>query len=445
MKKSIYTRFVELENEEVLLYNAFSNGLLKLDQAHANLVKNYLNSLDKKEPIDIPENIKSNLILGNFIIPEKLNEADLINIQLNTRKFDKSILTLTILPTLNCNFRCTYCYESGTSYCVNEPMSKEVQDAILDYVRLNKQREDFKILSINWYGGEPLLEIDTIEYLHKEFVKLGEELNFEVREDGIVTNGYLLTEDISNRLEKIGLNTIQITIDGPEHIHDKRRFLANKKGTFQRIINNVINASRKFAIGIRSNVDTMNIDYMREYIDYIKELKEQTKSNFRIYFSATTPENSGGCHNTTCFTNYEFAEELIKLYKYCLDVGVDFSYYPVYSPTVCAAINYNSVVIEPNGNIHKCWNTIGDDSEAVGNVLDKEEVNENYEIIKWLNYSLNTNCKDCMSCDVLPLCKGGCPDRTLKKGKPVCFEYKYNLEDMIKLNYLSRKQKAQSK
>lgn len=93
MKKSIYTRFVELENEEVLLYNAFSNGLLKLDQAHANLVKNYLNSLDKKEPIDIPENIKSNLILGNFIIPEKLNEADLINIQLNTRKFDKSILT----------------------------------------------------------------------------------------------------------------------------------------------------------------------------------------------------------------------------------------------------------------------------------------------------------------------------------------------------------------
>jgi uncharacterized protein len=85
-----------------------------------------------------------------------------------------------------------------------------------------------------WYGGEPLLAIDTIDYLTQEFLKLcGDKVKYTA---AMVTNGYNLNKDNVNRLKKLKVKRVQITIDGPKIIHDERRKLSNGKGSFDKII-----------------------------------------------------------------------------------------------------------------------------------------------------------------------------------------------------------------
>jgi len=66
------------------------------------------------------------------------------------------VLNLTILPTEQCNFRCFYCYESFKL----GKMSKETSDSILKLVQ--KRASTLKILTIGWFGGEPLMAKDIV-------------------------------------------------------------------------------------------------------------------------------------------------------------------------------------------------------------------------------------------------------------------------------------------
>ncbi|MDR0659938.1 MAG: 4Fe-4S cluster-binding domain-containing protein [Prevotellaceae bacterium] len=98
-------------------------------------------------------------------------------------RHDIANIALTVVPTQACNFKCTYCYESSRP---NNYMNKEVADKLVKYIASMSDRLDF--LQISWYGGEPLLAINQIVSLTKEF----EKLNIKSYMASIVTNGYLL-------------------------------------------------------------------------------------------------------------------------------------------------------------------------------------------------------------------------------------------------------------
>ena len=81
-------------------------------------------------------------------------------------------------------------------------------------------------LSIDWYGGEPLLEMDLIKNMSKQFIAICQEKEVQYN-SSMVTNGYHLTPQIAKELKELKVENIQITIDGPEDIHNARRILAN--------------------------------------------------------------------------------------------------------------------------------------------------------------------------------------------------------------------------
>ena len=87
-----------------------------------------------------------------------------------------------------------------------------------------------------WYGGEPLLAFDIIKDLMEEVYR-----NFdkEYVSSGIVSNGYLLSERTVLEMKDYNINNIQITIDGPPEIHNKRRKLPTGEDTFFVILNNL--------------------------------------------------------------------------------------------------------------------------------------------------------------------------------------------------------------
>ena len=119
---------------------------------------------------------------------------------------------LTIALTRACNFNCVYCYEHDRKPIY---MSDEVARDLIDFI---KRFPALARLSITWYGGEPLLCFDRICSLTDKIKEL--DIAFTAM---LVTNGYLLNEETSSKLTDLKIETVQVTVDGREPIHNKRR------------------------------------------------------------------------------------------------------------------------------------------------------------------------------------------------------------------------------
>ncbi|AIS51558.1 radical SAM domain-containing protein [Thermoanaerobacter kivui] len=140
--------------------------------------------------------------------------------------------------TNKCNFRCLHCYNSsGENIVVNNELTDE------EVINFIKEIGEMKLFNVCFRGGEPLIRKELIYKCAKLLIEAG------TTYVSLVTNGYLMTEDIAYQLKKSGIDRIQISIDGAcPTTHDKLR---NKKGAFDKAIK---------AIKILKNVGISNID-----------------------------------------------------------------------------------------------------------------------------------------------------------------------------------------
>ena len=116
------------------------------------------------------------------------------------------VLSLIIVPTYRCNFRCPYCYQDHENA---EIMSIELQDAIIRFVR--KHISNYTAVEISWFGGEPLLCMDMILRIN---VAIKQSCNdrFKSFRSSITTNGYCLTKSIFEELLNVGVREYYITV-----------------------------------------------------------------------------------------------------------------------------------------------------------------------------------------------------------------------------------------
>ena len=68
---------------------------------------------------------------------------------------------LTICPTMNCNFACTYCFERHRPGIMTEQVQADVAVLAEKMIDASSAKE----LSVTWFGGEPLLAMNVITAL----------------------------------------------------------------------------------------------------------------------------------------------------------------------------------------------------------------------------------------------------------------------------------------
>ena len=141
---------------------------------------------------------------------------------------------LIVLPTERCNFRCAYCYED---FSVSR-MSLAIQKGLKTLVQ-SRAKEGMSYLSVEYFGGEPLIAEQIVFDLARTFQRLSTQFGFTYR-SSMTTNGYKLTLPTFEKLVNFGVTTYQITLDGPLEVHDQTRVLANGRGTFKTIWNNLL-------------------------------------------------------------------------------------------------------------------------------------------------------------------------------------------------------------
>jgi uncharacterized protein len=442
VKASKYNMFWNLEDGTKIAFNSLTCALAEINSDFLEIIDN-IDSIQLENLEPEKKKLIDDMFLGNFICDDNFDEVKILKWRHYAGKFDNSgSLELVLAPTLHCNFNCPYCYESDTTKHGN--MGQEVQQAIINYVIENAKNK--KDINITWYGGEPTLAKELIYDMSAKMIAICEENNVQYKAF-MVTNGYLINDDDILKFKESKINGAQITLDGPPEINNKRRKLKeSNEDTFYTILNN----TKKFTengirVGIRVNIDKSNIDYVEELIDRLSAEGLTNKIDVSFgqvdTYTQTTCASFGGC----CLDKEEYANIYLSFQKMLHDKGFSnakgYTYYPGLKANYCCADSSASFVVDPQGYMYKCWNDVGIIERAVGNVtyINKPNHNmmmQNADYLLWSPF----NFSECVECNVLPICMGGCPHNGRADKKPECEKWKYNLEDVLKYTYFCKKE-----
>lgn len=415
-----------------LLYNSRTNAVLRISKQLAAQLDNALDAspitveaLTQKLPADLVDALKS----GGFVVDASLDERRLLKAMDQNARFGSARLALTIAPTLACNLRCPYCYQDHKS----RHMNAEVTERIKAFV--SKQLRYLSDFSVSWYGGEPLLVKDRVLDLQRYFFAACKEANVNFG-SSMITNGYLLEEELARTLSNTGVSFVQITLDGAAPSHNKRRKLKNGRGTFDRIYENLKTASLHFErISLRVNIDKTN----PEDLDIIRDMVARDGLADKVYVypgkvDAVTDASRAYAQN--CYTRREFAEYEVQRGMEALTRGEDIETFPRLG-NGCGAICSNAFVIDPDGYLYKCWNDVGERDACVG-LLSEQGEKYRPQLAQWEAFD-RFESEECRACPYLPLCIAGCSYEEIAHGDAShkCTEFRWNLEEIVKLKYVS--------
>lgn len=420
MKKSMFNIEQEVE-DGLLIYNTLSSGILFLNEIYTKEYEKIDRGINNIKPDLINE-----LERGKMLVEDSLDEVGFVKFINNSSRMDDNGVGITIAPTMECNFSCPYCYEEGVRY---NRMTRQVADETIEFIK--KSDPDNKGIGICWYGGEPLLGIRTIEYITRQL--FADEKVKEKFQAEIVTNGYYLNEENALLLKELGITRAQITLDGPPEIHDQRRTLINGKPTFHKIMENIKKVHEIIKIDIRVNVDRSNIERVMDILDILEVENLKNKVGFYI---AAVDDAADLVPNPDCFSDKDFSKEELELYVQALKKGFNLISVPGPMFGICGAVAKNSYVIDPLGNLYKCWNEIGRIESCVGNVYEGPVFNS--VLSDYLNYE-GVSEQKCQSCAVLPTCLGGCPYIKKNTGEARCSSIRFNSKKIASLLFELKK------
>jgi uncharacterized protein len=375
---------------------------------------------------------------GLFMYRESTDELEALKFQHGMVRYDMTKLGLVLAPTMACNMACPYCYESNK----RGKMSPAVIKSIVSFV--DKQAGSLDQVDVNWYGGEPLLAMDVISELSETLMRLGTENQF-IYTSSIVTNGYLLTKEVVDRLVGYHVSVCQVTLDGPARLHNQKRPLKNGMESYETILENLKYASTKMMVSIRVNVDkSMEAAAIGELLAELKQANLQ--SQVAVYFAQLEPASiSCAAIAETCYDNAGFSDIEIDYCRLLLDQGFRIEKLPRPSATFCMVHRVNAFLIDSEGFLYRCWNHVGDTDKSMGNIHDKI----NYQHPNFTRLFSFSPFEDemCRDCSILPICMGGCPAQRTDQGlvgEQMCQSWKHNLTPMLEIIARSRQQQVQA-
>ncbi len=430
LKKSNYNVKVStLEDGRILMFNTRTTAFGIMDKDSKRLYDN-IETIDPDKLENQTD--KQNLAILSrygFVIPNEYNELDIIKLNIQTGKYLTRSLALTIAPTMDCNMACPYCYETKQK----KSMGEDIQELLYDFVKNYIGQHACNTFQVTWYGGEPLLEVDTIFKLSKRFIELSKEKDVKYS-SSIITNGVLLEGQLAKRLkEECQISRAQITIDGLPEQHNKRRILVDGRESFDIIMKNVESSKDYMVISIRINCDKSNIDSVNELINHLALDKGWTKNPSFNVAKVRKYNNNCDFKSEDCLGDHEFGMlDLSIVSKYYDHESDDMRrlLYPMVKRNYCGAVMYGCYVVDPDGDLYTCWNHVGDKERNIGNVIQKNPMNAEY--MKWL---LHEPTGKCLECKTLPICMGGCPYQNINYGEPSCDNSTFNYLEKLKVAY----------
>jgi len=147
------------------------------------------------------------------------------------RKFKESnIRELVFVLTERCNLACIYCYEThkGNNVLSSDCIKEKIVEAML-------KDDGYEILSVVFFGGEPLMEFDTIREVVEWFHEMkwpipSKKCYFQVSTNGTLLN-FNMKHWFSTYRDEI---TLSLSMDGTKSAHDR-----NRSNSYDKVIQHI--------------------------------------------------------------------------------------------------------------------------------------------------------------------------------------------------------------
>ena len=414
MKYSFYNVITDNSPHNYLLYNVLTEGIIELDEDDLSYYNHCL-----EEGMDLDERFAI-LSEMQFLIPDDYDERAFIRFSNRKNSYSNKNLQIVIAPTMDCNFSCIYCFEKHHKGA----MTEELQDKTVEFVTRELKAKGYSRLHVDWFGGEPLMAWDTVKSLSRRLMDYCSENGIEYAAS-IISNGYLLTEEIARDMSELKIEDIQLTLDGEKAVHDSRRMLKGGGGTYDVTLEKIaLLKDFDILVSVRVNTDRRNRESYIRLGEIIKELNPSA----HVYPARMEcfPETDK-CNCSAEMSLEEFARE-IKIPHILTEDFVPEMPNKFFS---CQAERANSFAVDEQGYLYKCWNQIGDLTAAYGNIKTYPEETNIVNLLTYMGTDILED-EECSRCKVLPLCMGGCAYQRNFKGVKQCTVEKYCLDEIIK-------------
>jgi len=411
-------------SEKYFIVNVFSGNADLLTSGEANRIMN-------GSVIDDPEYISKGYVVDP-VQEEKLFRRSYLDF-LDSRDTDE--VQLFFAPDYACNFNCAYCYQAGYEQPAREHVT-EVADAFFSYVQANfSGRKKY----ITLFGGEPLMT----DHQNREFLEFFvERCRLSGLDLAVVTNGYNLAE-LMPLLMRASIREVQVTLDGPETIHNARRPLKGGQGTFGSIVKGIDAALEAgLPVNLRVVLDRDNIGSLPAFATFAigkgwtgsALFKTQLGRNYELHY---------------CQSQQARLYSRIDLYKDLYDLIVQYPHLLQFHKPAYAVSKFlfeNDELPAPlfdscpgcktewafdyTGRIYSCTATVGKPGEELGTFYPQVELKKD-QVALWQQRDI-LSIKACSTCNLRLACGGGCASVALNREKnlhaPDCRPVKELLE-----------------
>ena len=387
------------------IYDSGSGSLHECDRDTADYLKakcegGEMPSLSKEKIAEIEADIRA-LEEKGLLFAEEVKAAPIKS---------NEIKALCLHICHDCNLRCRYCFaDEGAYHSEREFMSLDTAKAAIDFLLKNSGKR--KVLEVDFFGGEPLMCLDTIKkvvaYAKEKAEKAGKKFLFTT-----TTNALLLDDDAIDFFNR-EMENVVLSLDGRKEVHDAIRKTKNGKGSFDFVIENI----KKF---VRSRGDKhyyVRGTFTSKNLDFSKDVIFLADNGFDSISMEPVVTDIDDLHikeehiGTICKEYENLCDEYIERHK--SGKGFNFFHFNIdleggvclqKRVSACGAGNeYFSVV--PNGDIYPCHQFAGNREFLMGNVFEgiaRKDIREDFA-----KNSLFTR-EDCNSCFAKFICSGGC-------------------------------------
>lgn len=191
MKYSRYNSILKVDENHHILYCALSDQFIILKQSAYQDISEYdANTLAKHNDI-----LYNQMISAKGIIEDLFDEQQFVFNKIKGTDNDDSVFHLHVNPTVDCNFRCWYCYEEHVK---GSKMTPEVLNSVKKLINnIVTNQINLQTFNLSFFGGEPLMYFNVIakpliEHVNTLCLPKGIKVNLHFTSNGFLLNNAII-------------------------------------------------------------------------------------------------------------------------------------------------------------------------------------------------------------------------------------------------------------
>jgi len=308
-----------------------------------------------------------------------------------------------------CNLRCAYCFAGDGDYGDSSLMDAQTGKKAIDYLIAHSHGRES--LEVDFFGGEPLLAIETVksvvDYARGLENETGKRFRFT-----ITTNGLALNDEITDYINQ-EMSNVVLSLDGRKEVNDRVRRRVDGSGSFESILPKF----RKL-VGERDGEYYLRGTFTRHNLDFAQDVFELYRLGFDqvsiepVVAAPKQPYALTERELPEVFAEYEHLAELmlkdsreggtLNFFHYMLDLAQG----PCAIKRLRGCGSGNEyLAVTPEGDVYPCHQFVGMPEWKMGSVYDGSLDAEKKARFAACTVYHKPECRDCWA---KYYCSGGC-------------------------------------